>query len=283
MPCKFILAPQGAGVNVLGFEMFPALLAEHLDNAVLINPTTFLLTNTKSNLKNINEIVDYTNRLAAKTNECILNKITPITIGGDHSVALGSIFGVATEVNNLGVIWIDAHADMNTDKTTPSGNIHGMILAALQGLGDERLINAFKKQIRIKTENIVIYGTRDLDKLEEQLMNEIGIYYVPFDEIRKEGITKTLERSVSYLKSKIKNLHVSFDLDVLNPLLIPGVSVPVNDGFNPDEAFIILEALFNNFFVTSFDLVEYNPKFDINNLTKGFVIKMISYLKHKFE
>lgn len=271
MKKKIIFAPQKYGAGFEGLDLISGYLTKHIKPDITV--LSFLLKENVSlnNLKNLQSVVSYTNQLATVISNIIKNNEMPITIGGDHSISMGTVFGVASEIENLGVIWIDAHGDMNTDETTITGNIHGMPLAVLQGLGNKELINAYKSGLKIPTQNIVIYGVRDLDDKEKELMDSIGIYYVPFIDIKKRGLETTLKESIIYLKEKTNKLHISFDLDVLNPEVIPGVSVPVKDGLLPEEIYWIFDQLFKLFNVSSVDIVEYNPRFDKNNKTLDFI------------
>ncbi|NLN80548.1 MAG: arginase [Erysipelotrichia bacterium] len=282
MKSRFFIAPQGAGVSKSGFEQIPLLLKDFLIDAEVVLPNNNESKTNNNNLKNLDKVLDYTSKLASKTARAIKEGYAPITIGGDHSVALGSILGASSKVSNLGVIWVDAHADMNTDKTSPSGNLHGMPLSALQGIGHPDLINNLPFKNFIKTENIVIIGTRSIDPLEFILMKEKKIKYYSYEDIIEKGLFLVLQEAKEYLSNKVKDVHISFDLDVMNPLFVPGVSTPVDDGLNIVEAFEIIDYFFTNMNVVSFDIVEYNPSFDKNNLTRDFVVTLIKYLKDKF-
>lgn len=278
----YLLAPQGAGVSLKGFEQIPFKLQDVLNDAEVVEPQNIFSNTNNKNLRNLDLVLEYTNRLANKTSQIIQDGNVPITIGGDHSIALGTILGIKNKTPSLGVVWIDAHADMNTHLTTITGNIHGMPLSALQGLGSPLLIDELAYQKFIKTENIVILGVRSVDPLELKLMEQTGIKYIPFEEVKTKGLELVLREINEYLKQKVEKVHISFDLDVMNPKIIPGVSVPVEDGFNKEEAFQILDYLFKNFSISSFDLVEYNPIFDKEERTKEFIVLLINYLKEKF-
>ena len=271
MKKKIIFAPQKYGAGFEGLDLISGYLTKHIKPDITV--LSFLLKENVSlnNLKNLQSVVSYTNQLATVISNIIKNNEMPITIGGDHSISMGTVFGVASDIVNLGVICIDDHGDMNTDERKITGNIHGMPLAVLQGLGNKELINAYKSGLKIPTQNIVIYGVRDLDDKEKELMDSIGIYYVPFIDIKKRGLETTLKESIIYLKEKTNKLHISFDLDVLNPEVIPGVSVPVKDGLLPEEIYWIFDQLFKSFDVSSIDIVEYNPLFDKDNKTLEFI------------
>ncbi len=281
MKIDIIFAPQQDGVGVGGFELLPQSLTGFIKPSFTILRDSNIVSKKRKNIKNLEAVIDYTNRLASVVSSIISTGGFPLTIGGDHSVSLGTVSGVTENIHNLGVIWIDAHGDMNTETTSPSKNIHGMPLAALQGKGNSKLINAYFKGVKIKTSNIVIYGVRDLDEKEQELMEEIGVRYVSFEEIENRGIDITISEAINYLKERTNNLHVSFDLDVLNPQFIPGVSTPVKNGLLPQNSYSILDKCFSNFNVTSFDIVEFNPALDKRNQTRNFIIELTDYILKK--
>ncbi len=204
---------------------------------------------------------------------------TPVLIAGDHSISMASVAATSAHFPELGVIWIDAHADINTEKTTPSGNIHGMPLASLLGLGSPQLTSISGGTIEhplIKPENLVYLGLRDLDPGELKLLRDYPIKTYWYDEIKERGLDAVLQE----LKEiwQVKNIHVSLDFDSLDPELMPGVSVPVPEGFKPAEVAEILHFLEKNYDCRAFDFVEYNASCDIENQTLEnavFLIKKI--------
>ncbi|NLB48951.1 MAG: arginase [Erysipelotrichia bacterium] len=203
----------------------------------------------------------------------------PIVIGGERSVALGSNSAVASQEDNLGVIWVDAHGDMNTGVTSESGNIHGMILASLVGEGEPELVNLHREKIKLKKENVIIFGVRDLDVGERANIDKLNIKYFSYAYIKRVGLNQALEEARAYFIDKITKLHVSIDLDSLDPSIIPGVSVPVEKGFRKDDVRIIVDYLFTNFTISSADIVEYNPHYDNNDKTLNFLLELIEKIK----
>ncbi|MGL4944716.1 MAG: arginase, partial [Fusobacteriaceae bacterium] len=188
---------------------------------------------------------------------------------------LGSISGVALE-KEVGVIWIDAHGDMNTDEITMSGNIHGMPLALLQGYGDRDLVNCFYEGAKIESKNVVVLGARDLDHKEREFMDELGVKHISYDEVIHKGLDNVLEEIKEYLQ--VEDIHISFDVDSIDPEYAPGVSTPVRNGFTPEEMFTTFKFIFKNYFVTSVDIVEYNPVNDKNGKTMEFVNELTNYV-----
>lgn len=229
-------------------------------------------------LKYKNTIVDVCERLADKVYHSIKEGYRPVTIGGDHSIALGSISGVSkAKSKNIGVVWVDAHGDMNTDDTTISGNIHGMPLAAVLGYGDKDLVNCYFEGHKIKPENVVLLGVRDLDPLEAQFIKELNIKVITSKDIEKNGIKSALDDIKDYLK--VDEIHISFDLDVISPDFAPGVSTPVEDGIDLEDVYKIFSFLLKEYYVSSIDIVEFNPLYDQEGLTAGYVNDLVEYIK----
>lgn len=226
-------------------------------------------------VKFINSVVSTSKMLSSRVRELVSDGYRPVVIGGDHSISLGSVSGVLAE-KNAGVIWIDAHGDINTPETSGSGNIHGMILAALMGYGDARLTRLNKGKF-LDPKDVLLFGTRDLDPGEIEFVKSYGVNLITFEEIQEIGLEAALEKAKSMLK--VDELHISFDLDVVNPVEIPGVSVPVEDGFNKEEMLEIFSNLFENYKITSMDIVELNPLTDVNGKSVDFVKDLIDFIE----
>lgn len=280
MKSRIIAVPLHLGANRAGIEFGPMVLEEAYPE-IFKNMKYVPIEMKKENfndwtLKYKNTILDTCERLAKETNEIIKSGERVITLGGDHSIALGSISGVAKEEKNLGIVWIDAHGDMNTNSSTESGNIHGMPLASLQGIGDEDLQNCFFKGQKIKSENVVILGARDVDKEEWTNINKLGVKVITAEDSKRMGIEKTLEEIKKYLK--VEKLHISFDIDSIDPEYVPGVSTPVINGFTKEDIFKTFEFLMENYTVPSIDVVEFNPVNDKEGKTLEFTKNMIEFL-----
>lgn len=272
---KFIAAPFHLGANNKGIKEGYEKYKNDILCEYVLDVSKFKEDFSNDNLKNLDAVIEMTKELSKQTSKAVKNGDIPITIGGDHSIALGTISGVSEQINNLGVVWVDAHGDMNTDETTPSGNIHGMILAALQDLGSKKLTSLVEN--KIATKNLAIFGTRDLDKGEEELMNNANVNYFSYDVIESNGLTETLTQLKNKMK-KVKKLHLSIDLDSINPIFSPGVSVPVNGGFSPEDIKLIVDFFFENFQIVSIDIVEYNPAKDVNDKTLKIMKEIIYHL-----
>jgi arginase len=217
--------------------------------------------------KHLAPIIAATSLLAERVSERISAGSLPITLGGDHSIALGSIAGAAKARKPLGVIWFDAHADFNTAKTSPSGNVHGMILAALAGQGDARLVNVGGRGKKVDPRRIVIVGARDLDAGEQRLLREVGVRVLTMSDIDRRGMEAVTREALETALDGAAGLHVSFDLDVVDPSEAPGVGTPVHGGITYREAHLAMEMVAESERLTSLDMVEVNPILDQHNRT----------------
>ncbi len=207
------------------------------------------------------------------------DEVFPLVLGGDHSLAAGSVPGAARG-RRVGVIWVDAHADFNTPETSPSGNVHGMPLAALLGLGDPRLVNAGEKGPVLAPEDAVLVGVRALDPGERRLLLETGVTVYTMTEVDRLGIAKIAE-AVAERFSGYPRVHLSLDADVLDPELAPGVGTPVPGGLSYREAHLFMELLSQAGIVTSLDLVEVNPILDRRNRTAEIAVELAASLLGK--
>jgi arginase len=209
----------------------------------------------------------------------------PIVLGGDHSVSMGSVAGVAhahasAGAGRTGLLWIDAHADLNTPATSPSGNIHGMPVAHLLGEGDPRLLGIWGGGAVLYPEDVVFIGLRSVDPDERTLIRERGLRVYTMKEIDRRGIATVAEEALSHL-AHVSRLHVSFDADVLDPSIAPGVGTPVPGGLSYREAHLFMELLADADVVTSLDLVEVNPILDVRNTTAHITVEMATSLLGK--
>jgi arginase (EC 3.5.3.1) len=220
-------------------------------------------------------VVDANTKLAFKVYDSISSGNFPFVLGGDHSLGMGSIAGVSKHIRNLGVVWIDAHGDMNTHETTLTGNIHGMPLAASMGKGPDKLVNLFEHRVKVKDENVVHIGGRDLDPGEIDLINNSKIQAFTMDKIREFGVDYVIQESIEYLKGKVDAIHVSFDIDSIDSEYVPGTGTPVKDGLTTEEAKKILIALSSSGMMVSLDFVELNPLLDNNDQTAKLYVELL--------
>jgi arginase len=196
----------------------------------------------------------------------------PVVIGGDHSLAAGSVSATARWMREshgqpLGVIWVDAHGDMNTPQSTTSGNVHGMPLAALLGSEPRELAGIGGTEPAIQHGHTVLIGIRNLDKREKDRIREAGVHVLTMKDIDREGMAAVAARAIELAGAGTGGIHVSFDLDVCDPSLAPGVGTPVKGGLNYREAHLIMEMVADSGRLRALDLVEINPTLDIRNTT----------------
>ncbi|MCC6885118.1 MAG: arginase [Ignavibacteriales bacterium] len=230
-------------------------------------------------LKYLPEIERASKLLSEKVTSILDRKYFPLVLGGDHATAIGSIAGISSycKKNNktLGVVWIDAHADMNTEETTPSGNIHGMPLAIAMGLGYKSLIkiNGFSPKVDI--ENIAMIGIRDVDKLEAETIKKLNPIIYTMTDIDKIGIHRVISKVLGDFKKRVDFIHISFDLDGIDPEYAPGVGTPVHGGLTFREAHLIMEMIAECGCMSSLEMVEVNPILDIKNETAELTTELI--------
>ncbi|AJP23320.1 TPA: arginase [Staphylococcus aureus] len=225
-------------------------------------------------IRNYDEIIDVNQKLNKEVSASIENNRFPLVLGGDHSIAVGSVSAISNHYNNLGVIWYDAHGDLNIPEESPSGNIHGMPLRILTGEGPKELLELNSNVI--KPENIVLIGMRDLDKGERQFIKNHNIKTFTMSDIDKLGIKEVIENTIEYLKSRnVDGVHLSLDVDALDPLETPGTGTRVLGGLSYRESHFALELLHQSHLISSMDLVEVNPLIDNNNHTAEQAVSLV--------
>lgn len=286
---EIIGAPSAFGQRKLGVNMGPdamryAGLIERLEN---IGHTVIDQGNVESpaidmkkykaeqgGLRNLEEVTTFCESLCEKVDGVVQKGNYPVVIGGDHSIAMGTISGIAKHYENLGVIWYDAHGDLNIDETSPSGNIHGMPLRALIGDGHEDLVNIGGYKNKVKIENIVLIGMRDLDEGEKAYIKEVGIKTYTMADIDRLGIGTVIAETLAYL-DKCDGIHLSLDVDALDPVETPGTGTTVPGGITYRESHFALELLNDSDKITSFEIVEVNPLIDIYNKTAEQAVGLV--------
>lgn len=292
MKIDFIEVPLFYGCDRPGVEHGPKAL---LENNIVdlfekygneVKDKGYVLVNSYSEeekykshptMKYLKGVVETNEDLANKVEDSLKNGRMPFTIGGDHSLGLGSLAGVSAALGkDFGVIWIDAHADINTTESSPSGNIHGMPLGASFGVGSSELRNIHFEGKKLEAQNTFIIGARSVDEGEVDLIDseKVNVWYM--EEIQDKGMDKTIEELLSLIKKRgLKNIHISYDIDSLSSELVPGTGTPVEDGMHYEESEKLIRALIKTGLVRSIDFVEYNPKIDKNGITLTSVMKML--------
>lgn len=221
--------------------------------------------------KYIGEIAEVCLRLHAEVLHALDAGAVPVVLGGDHSLAAGSVSASAARVRRatgqpLGLIWIDAHGDMNTPASTASGNVHGMPLSALLG-GEPAELAAVGGSPSALARHTVLLGVRNLDTREKGIIRDSGVHVFTMKDIDQHGIAAVAERALALATDGTGGLHVSFDLDACDPSIAPGVGTPVKGGLDYREAHLLMELIADTGALTALDLVEVNPTLDVRNAT----------------
>ena len=225
----------------------------------------------------LNEIVDIAKETHAVVSEGLSRGCTPLVLGGDHSLSIGSVAAVADHYRprggSIGVIWVDAHTDMNRPRTSPSGNIHGMSLAVLLGHGEPRLTRGGAS---VRPENASVLGARDLDRAEKQLIRELGVRVFTMSEIDERGVGPCMDEALERANAGTAGFHLSFDLDALDPRIAPGVGTPVRGGLTYREGHLVCEKASRSARLLSLELVELNPVLDDRNQTAELGVGLVA-------
>lgn len=233
-----------------------------------------------SKLKYLDEILKTSKALAEKVETALNKNHFPLCIGGDHSMALGTIAGISSYCKKkklkLGVIWIDAHADMNTEATTPSGNIHGMPLAASLGLGNKKLVDFFGFSPKLKPENCALIGVRSIDAYEKKNIKNLNLPVYTMSDVDKLGIHRIIARVLKQFQEKVDHIHVSFDLDSVDPTLAPGVGTPIPGGLSFRESHLLMESIAECGCMNSLEVTEVNPILDEKNKSALFAAELVA-------
>ncbi len=227
----------------------------------------------------LTEITETCTRTAEAVVKTLEEGMTPLLLGGDHSLAAGSVSGVAEfyrrRDQKIGVIWIDAHSDINTPESSPSGNVHGMPLAALLGLGPKPLGNIFGYAPKIAAENTVLIGVREIDAAERENIRRAGVAKVyTMRDIDERGMRTVMEEALSAAGRGTAGYHVSMDMDWIDPEDAPGVGTPVRGGATYREAHLAMEILADHGRLLSFEIVEVNPVIDEHNRTADLAVEL---------
>jgi len=288
MQIDIIGVPIDLGADRRGVDMGPsAIRYAHLHNKLealgytledkgnIEVPIQETCNITDPRLKYIDCIIPMARRVEGAVATSIQGGRFPLVLGGDHSLSVGSIRGAAKH-RRLGVIWVDAHADFNTTETTPSGNIHGMPLAALCGLGDPRLVSLWDETPPVlDPRRVAVVGARDLDPGEKQNLREAGVMVQSMEQIDRMGMVNALEKAIEQVGHDVDGIYLSFDMDALDPRHAPGVGTPVPGGLTFREAHLACEVVAETGKLIGMDMVEVNPILDVQNQTAILAVEFI--------
>ena len=236
-------------------------------------------------LKYLKEILEVCARLRDRVGEALAVETIPVVLGGDHSVAMGTIAGLARHFHarreKIGLVWFDAHADANTAETSPTGNIHGMPLAAVLGLGAPSLVNLAGHAPMVDGSRAALVGVRDVDPAERANVRATGIGAFTMRDIDERGMRSVMEDAIKRASAGTAGIHVSFDVDGIDPDYAPGVGTPAPGGLSYREAHLAMEMLADTGRVVSAELVEVNPILDHRNGTAALAVELLSSLLGK--
>ena len=231
------------------------------------------------NARYLEPIYHVCNRLRLRVRRSLEQSEVPVVLGGDHSIAIGTVAGVSEYFRgrgqSIGLIWIDAHADMNTPESSPSGNIHGMPLATLLGLGHPRLVEIGGFSPKVKKENVALIGIRDIDAAERDIVVKSGIHVYTMRDVDERGMRAIMQEAIGYASDGTGGFHVSFDLDGMDPRDVPGTGTPVKGGISWREANLIMEMVSDTERMTSLEITELNPILDVKNQSGEVAVDLI--------
>ncbi len=290
---RLIGFPMDLGAGRRGVDMGPSALRiagirEKLeqigysvaDGGDLDIQTPEVLSIEDSQLKYLPEISKACSLLAGVVHRVLESGEFPLILGGDHSMSIGSIAGVAAHCREykkrLGVIWIDAHADINTPDTSPSGNIHGMPVAASLGYGSAELTNIAGFTPKLLPENIAFIGLRSVDIGERNLIKKLNIASYTMFDIDKYGIFPIVEKILEQMRHSVDHMHISFDVDSVDPKVAPGVGTPIPGGLSYREVHLLMELIAESGLISSLEIAEVNPILDKNNASAEFAVGAVA-------
>lgn len=291
MKYNIINACSDLGVHVNGSEKGPIILSntvknnKNINNIYTIEKEDFKKSLDKNDrAKNLNEVNKFNQKLYNKIQETVKNNIVPITLGGDHSIAIASALASISKYNDLGIIWIDSHGDYNNFKTTISGNIHGLPFAAITNFEDTDKLVKYHSGNFYKNINAVLVGARDVDELEKENLKLAGITIFTTNDIKKYGARYIMNKAIKIASNNTNGIHISYDIDVIDPKVAPGVSIPAINGITEQDAYNIMDIIIKNKnLVKSMDIVEYNPDLDINDKTLNIASKLLNDFLNKYK
>ncbi len=218
-------------------------------------------------------------RLAYMVSSAMASGKTPLVLGGDHSIAVGTVSGVARQLalehKKLGVLWIDAHTDMNTPATSPSGNVHGMPLACLVGTGPDELVKMFGFSPKVDAANVALIGIRDVDVNEREIVKASGVTCFTMREVDERGMRAVVSDAIEIATRGTAGFHLSLDLDCVDPDYAPGVGTPVSGGMTYRETHLAMEMIADNGKMISMEVVEVNPVIDQVNRTAHLAVELV--------
>lgn len=227
----------------------------------------------------LKEIAAAAQELAERTEAALENGALPVILGGDHSIAVGSVAGLASfyrkRGERVGIIWLDAHSDINTPESSPSGNIHGMPLAALLGYGAPELTQVAGFAPKVLPENTVIIGARSVDPGEREMLKKLNIRVVTMSELDERGMAEVIKEAIAIASAGTAGFHVTMDMDFLDPFYAPGVGTPERGGATYRESHLAMEKIADSGKALAVEITEVNPLYDTSNQTATLAVELI--------
>ncbi len=289
---KIIGVPMDLGAGRRGVDMGPsAIRVAGLNQAIAFQgfevadagnvhvhpPESMTATNPRAHY--LKEIGEASEELAQMVEAALEEGAIPVVLGGDHSIAIGSVAGVSSyyqkQGQKIGIVWLDAHSDLNTPESSPSGNIHGMPLAALLGRGAKELTHIAGFAPKVLPENTVIIGARSVDPGERELLRELNIRVITMSELDERGMATVMKEAVDIASNDTVGFHVTMDMDFIDPFYAPGVGTPERGGATYRESHLAMEKLADSGKVLSVEITEVNPLFDTSNQTATLAVELI--------
>jgi arginase len=270
-PSAIRIAGLHARLAALGYEV------KDLGNIPVEQPESAPAGHEKA--RYLPQIAAACRKLAAATEKACSRGMAPVVLGGDHSTAIGTVAGVSkayrARKERIGLIWIDAHADMNTPETSPSGNVHGMPLACCIGLGPAALTRIFGYSPKVRPANVALVGVREVDQLEIPHVRSSGVRAFTMRDIDERGLPAVLKEAIAIASGGTAGFHVSLDMDSVDPREAPGVGTPVRGGLTYREAHLAMELICDSGRMTSIEVVEVNPVMDESNRTAALAVELM--------
>ncbi|MGB8321656.1 MAG: arginase [Candidatus Acidiferrum sp.] len=289
---RIIGVPMDLGASRRGVDMGPSALrvaglqgrikhlghqVEDVGNIPVRQPEEMPVGEKRA--KYVEEIAEACKDLGSAVQKSLEEGYLPLVLGGDHSIAAGSISGVAAHFHKdkkqIGCIWLDAHSDMNTPETSPSGNVHGMPLAGIMGYGVPELYDLYDYKPKIEPQNVVLVGVRDLDTAEKKFIKKLGVRVFTMRDIDERGMREVMADALKYAMDDTDGIAVSLDMDFVDPSDAPGVGTPVRGGVTYREAHLAMEMIADSEAMASLEIVEINPVIDEHNRTALLGVELV--------
>ena len=289
---RIIGVPMDLGASRRGVDMGPSALrvaglqsrlkqlgrqVEDVGNVAVPQPEEQPYGEKKA--RYLDEIAQTCKGLADIVSKTLDEDMLPLVLGGDHSIAVGTVAGAASHFQKagkrVGVIWLDAHGDMNTPESSPTGNVHGMPLASIMGFGPPELVDLAGVKPMVEPRNVVLVGIRDLDSKERRFAKESGVHVFTMRDIDERGMREVMSEALRFATDDTAGICVSLDMDFVDPSDAPGVGTPVRGGATYREAHLALEMIADSRAMVSFELVEINPVIDLHNTTALLGVELV--------